>query len=97
MLDILFLLFWIGYSVAIFTVKHRMFTVYYREGGFLRELVLIAFFGMVLAKITVDILQQFLPIIIVVLILLVAGIIIFNRKKEKEVETEEEKTETEDV
>ena len=92
MSGILILILWIVYSVVIFKVKHRLFTVYYTTGGFIRELILIAFFGRVFAQITVELLLQFLPIIVLVLVLLAAGVMLFNRTKQTEENTETEET-----
>ena len=41
MSGILILILWIVYSVVIFKVKHRLFTVYYTLGGFIWELIFI--------------------------------------------------------
>lgn len=62
-----------------------MFTVFYTRGGYLRELVLIAFFGMVLAYTTVEILSAlfssvlafFLKILLFVVIVLALAAVVY--------------------
>ena len=71
---VIFLILWAVCAVVCFVVKHSFFTVYYFEGGFIRQLAQIAAISLILALLIFKfVIRHFF--ICIVLILLVAGVV----------------------